>query len=221
MHLNRTKGLRYIAKSGAVLTVAATLVFGCKVSVNPSIEDLVVFAANPMITSSNEESIMSSSSFESESYDGAYEDMTIVSQITTSACVSSDFSDIIIIRDDTVTNKNTEIMHQNEPPVNNGSNLDAYHGTCNGPSGKETYYNLPMDGVIRIMRNMGYSEEEYPYWVREDGVKMFGDYIMVAADLNIRPKGTILECSLGTAIVVDTGDFAKTNHTQLDVATSW
>ena len=68
---------------------------------------------------------------------------------------------------------------------------------------------------------MGYSEEEYPYWVREDGVKMFGDYIMVAADLNIRPKGTILECSLGTAIVVDTGDFAKTNHTQLDVATSW
>lgn len=221
MHLNRTKGLRYIARSGAILTIAATLVFSDKISVNPSIEDLVVFAANPVIVNSNEESIMSSSSFESESYDDAYEDMTIVSQITTSACVSSDFNDIVIIKDDTVVNKNTETVHQNKPPVNNGSNLDAYHGTCNGPSGKETYYNLPMNGVIRIMRSMGYSEEEYPYWVREDGVKMFGDYIMVAADLNIRPKGTILECSLGTAIVVDTGDFAKTNHTQLDVATSW
>ena len=221
MHLNRTKDLQYIARSGAVLTMAATLIFGYKVSVNPSIEDLVVFAANPVITSSNEGSIISSSSFESESYDGAYEDMTIVSQITTSACISSDFNDIVIIRDDTVVNKNTETVHQNEPPVNSGSNLNVYHGTCNGPSGKETYYNLPMDGVIRIMRNMGYSKEEYPYWVREDGVKMFGNYIMVAADLNIRPKGTILECSLGTAIVVDTGDFAKTNHTQLDVATSW
>ena len=221
MHLNRTKDLQYIARSGAVLTMAATLIFGYKVSVNPSIEDLVVFAANPVITSSNEGSIISSSSFESESYDGAYEDMTIVSQITTSACVSSDFNDIVIIRDDTVVNKNTETVHQNEPPVNNESNLNAHHGTCNGPSGKETYYNLPMDGVIRIMRNMGYSKEEYPYWVREDGVKMFGNYIMVAADLNIRPKGTILECSLGTAIVVDTGDFTKTNHTQLDVATSW
>ena len=87
MHLNRTKGLRYIARSGAVLTIAATLVFSDKISVNPSIEDLVVFAANPVIVNSNEESIMSSSSFESESYDDAYEDMTIVSQITTSACV--------------------------------------------------------------------------------------------------------------------------------------
>ena len=71
------------------------------------------------------------------------------------------------------------------------------------------------------MRNLGYSEEEYPYWIREDGVKMFGDYIMVAANLDIRPKGTILECSLGTAIVCDTGDFAKTNKTQLDIAVDW
>ena len=63
-----------------------------------------------------------------------------------------------------------------------------------------------MNGVISIMRGMGYTEEEYPYWVREDGCKMFGPYIMVAANLSIRPKGTILPCSLGTAIVVDTVD---------------
>lgn len=99
--------------------------------------------------------------------------------------------------------------------------LTARAGVFNGPSGKETYYNLNMNGVISIMRDMGYTEEEYPYWVREDGCKMFGQYIMVAANLNIRPKGTILSCSLGTAIVVDTGGFAASNPNQLDIATNW
>lgn len=94
-------------------------------------------------------------------------------------------------------------------------------GVFNGPSGKETYYNLPMGLVVQYMRDLGYSEEEYPYWEREDGCKMFGDYIMVAADLSIRPKGTILDCSLGQAIVCDTGGFAETNHEQLDIAVTW
>lgn len=99
--------------------------------------------------------------------------------------------------------------------------LNSYDGTNNGPSGMETYYNLDMDGVVEIMRSLGYSDEEYPYWVRDDGVKMFGDYVMVAANLDIRPKGTVLDTSMGTAIVVDTGDFAKINKTQIDIATSW
>ena len=102
-----------------------------------------------------------------------------------------------------------------------GPVINAHNGTVMGPSGKETYYNLPMNGVIHIMRSKGYSEKEYPYWVREDGCKMFGPYIMVAANLSIRPKGTILECSRGTAMVVDTGGFAKENPTQLDIATDW
>lgn len=105
-------------------------------------------------------------------------------------------------------------------PVNI-TNLNAFNGVCNGPSGKETYYNLPMSGVVRIMRQKGYDEQSYPYWVRDDGVKMFGDYIMVAADLSTRPKGTILECSLGTAMVVDTGEFVNTNPMQLDIAVTW
>ena len=44
---------------------------------------------------------------------------------------------------------------------------------------------------------------------------------MVAADYNIRPRGTILETSLGTGIVCDTGGFASSNPTQLDIAVSW
>lgn len=94
-------------------------------------------------------------------------------------------------------------------------------GVFNGPSGKETYYNLKMDGVVNIMRNQGFSEAEYPYWVRDDGAKMLGDYVMVAADLNTRPRGSIVETSLGTAIVCDTGGFAQNNPTQVDIAVNW
>ncbi len=94
-------------------------------------------------------------------------------------------------------------------------------GVFAGPAGKETYYNLNMNGVVSIMRSQGFSEAEYPYWVRDDGVKMLGDYVMVAADFNSRPRGTILETSLGTAIVCDTGSFAASNPSQVDIAVSW
>jgi len=67
----------------------------------------------------------------------------------------------------------------------------------------ETYYNLPMEGVVDWMHSLGY---EYDYWVREDGVKMFGPYVMVAADYGWMPKGSILETSLGLAMVCDTGE---------------
>ena len=90
-----------------------------------------------------------------------------------------------------------------------------------GPSGKETYYNLDMSGVVSIMRSCGYSEVKFPYWVRDDGVKMLGDYVMVAASFDIRPRGTILDTSLGSAIVCDTGGFASYNQTQLDIAVDW
>lgn len=96
--------------------------------------------------------------------------------------------------------------------------LTASKGVNYGPSGKETYYNLNMSGVVNIMQSMGYNEQ---YWVREDGVKMYGDYVMVAADLNTHPRGSLVESSLGTAIVVDTGGFASSNPNQLDIATSW
>jgi hypothetical protein len=102
-----------------------------------------------------------------------------------------------------------------------GNVLTASAGRIQGPSGEETYYNLDMSGVIYYMRQLGYDEVNYPYWVRDDGCKMLGPYIMVAANLNIRPKGTILECSLGTAMVCDTGGFASWNTYGLDIATTW
>ncbi len=99
-----------------------------------------------------------------------------------------------------------------------GPVLTAWLGTVQGPSGKETYYNLDMGGVISIMNSMGYS---YSYWIREDGCKMFGDYIMCAANLDVHPRGSLVETSLGTAIVCDTGGFAYINPYQVDIATTW
>ncbi|MBQ6654080.1 MAG: hypothetical protein IJM79_00955 [Erysipelotrichaceae bacterium] len=103
-------------------------------------------------------------------------------------------------------------------PAYKGEKLTKKRGTVNGPSGKETYYNLKMDGVIRIMRRMGNND---PYWIREDGCKMLGDYIMVAANLEIRPRGTLVLTSLGMGIVCDTGAFAHRNVYQLDIAVDW
>ena len=74
---------------------------------------------------------------------------------------------------------------------------------------------------IKIMRRQGFSEEEYPYWVREDGCKMLGPYIMCAADLALRTRGSLVESSLGTCIVADTGDFIYANPTQIDIAVDW
>ena len=114
-----------------------------------------------------------------------------------------------------------EFVEEEEAFYWDGEVITASSGVANGPSGFETYYNLPMGGVIDIMRGLGYDEANYPYWVRDDGCKMLGDYIMVAANLDIRPYGTILPCSRGMAIVCDTGTFAQSNPYQLDIAVSW
>ena len=99
-----------------------------------------------------------------------------------------------------------------------GPRLTRGKGTIQGPSGKETFYNLNMSGVVSIMRRMGF---DYEYWVRDDGVKMFGNYVMVAANLKIRPRGSLIQTSLGMGMVCDTGTFAKRNPTQIDIATAW
>lgn len=102
-----------------------------------------------------------------------------------------------------------------------GQVLTPWVGTVEGPSGTETYYNLDMSGVVGIMRDMGFDAGSYPYWVRGDGCKMLGDYIMVAADLSIRPRGSTIATSLGMGLVCDTGSFIYSNPTQLDIATNW
>lgn len=96
--------------------------------------------------------------------------------------------------------------------------LSSDLGRVQGPSGEETFYNLNMTKIIERMQSLGY---DYEYWIREDGVKMLGDYVIVAANFEIRPLGTVVETSLGQGLVCDTGDFVKTNPTGIDIATTW
>lgn len=96
--------------------------------------------------------------------------------------------------------------------------LTSISGTNYGPSGKETYYNLDMSQVVENMHKLGFEGE---YSVRADGVKMFGDKVMVAANLDIYKRGSIISTSLGDGIVVDTGEFVQWYPYQLDIATDW
>lgn len=117
-----------------------------------------------------------------------------------------------------ISNKKTKVK-PTETYTWNGKKLNSRIGTIQGPSGKETYYNLPMNGVISIMTQYGYSYADYA--VRSDGVKTLGGYVMVAADLNVHPRGSLVPTSLGMGLVCDTGTFTYSNHNQLDIAVSW
>lgn len=104
-----------------------------------------------------------------------------------------------------------------------GPVLTKSKGINYGPQGKETYYNLPMQGVVKIMRRAGFSEDEYPYWVRNDGCKMLGPYIMIAANQSHWPLGSVVETSLGYGLVCDTGSFIYMHDgwSWIDIAVSW
>ena len=80
---------------------------------------------------------------------------------------------------------------------------------------QETYYDLPMSGVMRFCGSGDYS-------VRSDGAKVDADgYVLVAADLSRYPRCSIVATSLGPGRVYDTGAFVFTNPEQFDLATDW
>ena len=103
------------------------------------------------------------------------------------------------------------------PPSGSG-HLTPSAGVFYGPSGKETYYNLPMGGVIAIAQAAGIQGN---YWERSDGAKMYGNYIMCACGFTVRPRGTIVQTSLGPGICLDTGGFAANDPYQIDLAVTW
>ena len=101
--------------------------------------------------------------------------------------------------------------------------LTKSRGTVQFEGHKETYYNLPMGKVVSNAQKkiQAAQDENWEYWEREDGAKMLGDYIMVAADQKIHPYGSLVNTSLGMGIVVDTGTFIMTNPQQIDIAVNW
>lgn len=89
------------------------------------------------------------------------------------------------------------------------------------PMYAETWYNLPMDGLISFLYDLGWTGY---HWIRSDGVHMWndgtGDFVMVGAYLPKYPRGTKLNTSLGPGIVCDTGYFYY-GQDQIDIATTW
>lgn len=81
---------------------------------------------------------------------------------------------------------------------------------------EETWYNRPMRRVVATAQRNGYDE---PYWERADGCKMIGKYIICAGAED--RYGEIVETSRGLGIIIDTGTFAKTNPTAIDMAVTW
>lgn len=120
-----------------------------------------------------------------------------------------------------------EIINEYEEPVieyvpSSTGCLTKRGGVFYGPSGKEKYYNLTMSKCIDTMRRTGeYPEEEYPVWVRQDGVKMFGEYVMCAMNIYVHPLGDKVDLSLGKGIVVDHCPAAVNGLCAVDIAVTW
>lgn len=90
-----------------------------------------------------------------------------------------------------------------------------YFVDSKGVRHRETYYDLPMGGVMRACGGT--------YSVRaSDGAKVDQDgYVLVAANLNRYPRCSVVETSLGLGKVYDTGGFAAVHPDGFDLATDW
>lgn len=104
---------------------------------------------------------------------------------------------------------------------NNGTGLTQGKGAqywtdSKGISHRETYYDLDMGRVMQSCGQGGY------YTVRPDGAKVDRDgYIIIAANYGRYPKCSLVETSLGTGKVYDTGGFAARYPDGFDLATDW
>jgi uncharacterized protein YabE (DUF348 family) len=91
-----------------------------------------------------------------------------------------------------------------------------YFVDSKGVSHRETYYDLRMNVVMQSCGQGGY------YSVRPDGAKVDAQgYIIIAANYSNYPKCTLVETSLGTGKVYDTGGFAVNHPHGFDLATDW
>ena len=96
--------------------------------------------------------------------------------------------------------------------------LTARMGVLNNPETglKETWYNLDMSRVVaEADKAVGMTGL---YNVRADGAKCYGQFVIVAADLNVHPRYSLVETSLGTGVVLDAH---TTDSGTIDIATNW
>lgn len=96
--------------------------------------------------------------------------------------------------------------------------LTAAKGVNTFEGHKETWYNLKMTKVIqRTDKAFGMTDL---YHIREDGVKMYGPWVIVAADPRVHGRYTLVETSLGTGICLDVHT-VEDDPELIDIATNW
>ena len=95
--------------------------------------------------------------------------------------------------------------------------LTARLGVFNNPETgmTETWYNLPMSNVVQRAQDMGIPCE---YSVRDDGVKMFGPWVICAAHPS-KIRYTRIDTSLGEGIILDTHEMP--DEELIDIAVEW
>jgi len=104
---------------------------------------------------------------------------------------------------------------------NDGAGLTKSRGAqywtdSKGVSHRETYYDLNMRVVMQACGQGG------QYSVRPDGAKVDAQgYVIIAANYGNYPRCSLVETSLGTGRVYDTGGFAARHPTGFDLATDW
>ena len=139
---------------------------------------------------------------------------------TDGTVMSKDDIEIDTVEEPEVTTEESkrEIIHPVAP-------FDNPKGVYEGVNGIEGYSNYDVSLAVNTARQCGYTKDEYPYWVREDGCYMLGDYIICAADYKKYPYGTIVETALGKGIVIDTGGTVCEDYREyykdIDLATNW
>lgn len=95
--------------------------------------------------------------------------------------------------------------------------LTARAGKINNPETgfTESWYDLPMSKVVQQAKDAGIPCE---LWIREDGVKMFGPWVICASHPS-KTRFSRIQTSLGEGIILD-------RHTcndpeLIDIATDW
>lgn len=93
--------------------------------------------------------------------------------------------------------------------------LTAVLGRIQFGAHTETWYDLDMSKVVANAQAAGIPCE---YSVREDGVKCFGPWVIVASHPSVT-RYTFVETSLGTGIILDRHEMPDKDL--YDIATDW
>ena len=123
-----------------------------------------------------------------------------------------------ILKSDKVTSNPTIQGKWASGYLTGGAGFIKYTG-ADGRLTKETWCDLNPNNLAKLMRED--HGIELDYWIREDGVYMYGDYVMVAADIPHMDgtqqeaeyrKGDLVQTSLGTGMVVDLCGMAESTR---------